>query len=129
MDDKPKLATPKRYRIGVAHRRSPKQEKEAAKRLGGKVVIGSGSGKWEKGDVRIKDVLRLEAKTTTKKSFTITREMVRKIMDAALSSAKGEVPCMEIEFLSSSGKPEISVALVPVYVLRQLAAEGNAHEG
>lgn len=128
MNDKPKLATPKRCRVGVAHRRSPKQEKEAAKRLGGKVVVGSGSGRWEKGDVRIRNVLRLEAKTTIKKSFTVTREMVRKIMDAALSSAKGEVPCMEIEFLSPSGKPEISVALVPVYVLRQFAAEGNTNE-
>lgn len=127
MEEKPKLAIPKRCRVGVAHRRSPKQEREMAKKLGGKVVVGSGSGKWEKGDVRIKDVLRLEAKTTTKQSFTITRDMIRKIMDAALSSSKGEVPCMEIEFLSPTGKPEISVALVPSYVLLQIAAEGKSH--
>lgn len=113
------LRTPKRLR-GVkkaAHNRAPKQEKEAAARLGGKVVKGSGCG-FEKGDVRVSGVMRLEAKCTENKSFSVTRDMVRKIEEAALNC--GEIPAMEIEFLPIEGHPRSRVALVPVYVLEML---------
>lgn len=101
----------------VAARRSPKQEKDLAGRFGGKVIRGSGRGN-EKGDVRIKGVLRIEAKTTSKASFSVTKEMVQKIEMQAITS--GEVPAIIVEFLGSNGKPEHEVAVVPVWVLNSL---------
>jgi Holliday junction resolvase len=114
------LSKPKRL-LGVrtvAHHRSPKQERELAQRLGGKTTPASGALDI-KGDVRIKSVARLECKTTANKSFSVTREMVRKIEEAALGA--GEVPALVIEFLSQTGTPESSVAVVPVWVLDSLA--------
>lgn len=99
-----------------SHFRAPRQEKQAAQRLGGEVVKGSGSG-FEKGDVRVKGVMRLEAKCTKNKSFSVTREMISKIEAAALSAGDGEVPAMIIEFLSQDGKPLHEVAVVPTWVL------------
>ena len=103
-----------------AHQRSPHQERDAAKRLGGRVVKGSGSGP-EKGDVRVKGVLRLEAKCTSKNSFSVTREMVRKIEEAALGA--GEVPAIEIEFLDADGAVDARLLILPSYALDRLLNE------
>lgn len=92
------LRQPKRLR-GVktaSHTRAPKQEKELADRLGGKRVKGSGSG-FDKGDVRIKGVALIEAKCTKNKSFSVTREMVDKLENAAC--AQGELPILVVEFI------------------------------
>ena len=97
-----------------SYRRSRKQERELAGRLGGRRTAASGS-KDEKGDVRLKGILRLEAKTTKHKSFSVTREMVQQIEQAALST--GEMPVIAIEFINEQGKPICSVAVVPMYVL------------
>ena len=101
----------------VAARRSPKQEKDLASRFGGKVVRGSGRGN-EKGDVRVKGVVRIEAKTTSKASFSVTKEMLAKIEMEAISC--GEVPAFIIEFLGKDGKPEHEIAVVPTWVLNSL---------
>ena len=102
-----------------SHIRAPKQEKQMAQRLGGETVKGSGCG-FEKGDVRIKNVMRLEAKCTKNKSFSVTREMIEKIENAAMGA--GEVPAMTIEFLDpNTGNPTHDVAVVPTYVLEMLA--------
>lgn len=101
----------------VAQRRSPKQESERAMSLGGKVTKGSGN-KDEKGDVRVNKVIRLELKTTTKKSFSVTLDMINKIETAALSA--GEVPAMEIEFIDGNGKKLQTVAILPSYILDHL---------
>lgn len=98
----------------VAYRHSKKQEKREAKRLGGRLTPASGA-KATKGDVKVKGVLRLEAKATVNKSFSVTREMVRKIEDAALSS--GEMPAIVVEFLEPDGKIAHRIAVVPYYVL------------
>lgn len=103
-----------RLKGNSSYRRSKKQEKELAGRLGGRVTVASGS-KMEKGDVRVKGVLRLEAKTTKHRSFSVTLEMVEAIEDAAASS--GEVPVILIEFNDSRGKKVKEVAVVPSYVL------------
>lgn len=122
------LAKPKRLFDGgstPAHRRSRKQEAEVAARLGGRLTIASGALDT-KGDVRVKRVMRVECKTTTKKSFSVTREMLGKIEEAALSA--GEVPAMVIEFLTPKGKPESACAIVPMWVLddfAQLAKDRN----
>jgi hypothetical protein len=102
----------------VAHRRAPKQERELAKRSGGRLTPGSGS-KTQKGDVRkAYGIIRIEAKTTTKKSFSVTKEMVRKIEDASLPN--GEIPAIVIEFINENGDPEMEVAVVPTYLLPNL---------
>ena len=111
------LGKPKRLRKTPAHNRAPKQEAETAKRLGGRVVRGSGCGS-EKGDARVEGVIRVENKTTRAKSFSVTREMIAKIESAALSA--GEVPAMEIEFLNEQGKPVSSISLIPNWALEIL---------
>lgn len=100
-----------------SHDRSKVQEKELAKRIGGKTTIASGA-KYEKGDVRKKRVVRIEAKTTKNKSFSVTLDMVRKIEEAALAS--DEMPILVIEFITEGGKPIAELAVVPTYVLDTL---------
>ena len=111
------LKTPKRLKQSVAYHRASKQEAELAGRTGGNVVKMSGAG-IEKGDTRRRGYHRLEAKTTSKKSFSITLDMVRKIEAAALNA--GEVPGIEVEFLDARGKRSMAVAVVPTYVLEML---------
>lgn len=114
------MKTPKRLQ-GVkkkAHGHSPKQEKLLAKELGGKTVKGSGCG-FAKGDVRIKGRVLIEAKSTEKKSFSVTLAMLDKIEDAATS--QGEMPVIEIEFIG--GKTPRKVCVVPEYVLNELVGK------
>jgi Holliday junction resolvase len=101
----------------ASHRRAPKQERELAKRLGGKVTPGSGNGTI-KGDVRVEGILRVEAKTTKYKSFSVTLSMIEKIEHAALGA--GEAPCIVIEFHDGRGNKVKEVAVVPTYVLDSL---------
>jgi hypothetical protein len=101
----------------LSHKRSDEQEKSLAKRLKGRNTPRSGAGK-EKGDVRCKGILRLEAKTTLNQSFSVTRKMFKTVTDAALPC--GEIPAMLIEFLNKEGKPEAELAVVPSYVLDML---------
>lgn len=104
---------PKRLRQSVAYHRSPKQELQLAERTGGKTTPASGS-RDVKGDVRIKGIARIEAKTTSNKSFSVTREMIEKLEQHALQA--GEVPAIVIEFLEN-GKPVAEVAVIPTYAL------------
>lgn len=107
----------------TSHARSPKQEKELAKRVGGKTVRGSGSGK-EKGDVRVHRVCRIEAKTTNKKSFSVTREMIEKIETAAI--CYGEMPVIIVEF-NDNGVKDCEVAITPTWVL-DLITQSNDNQ-
>lgn len=111
------LKKPKRLKSfqTESHARSPEQEDSLAKRVGGRRVKGSGCG-FEKGDVRVEGFVRIEAKTTKHKSFSVTIEMLDKIEDAALSA--GEVPAMVIEFRQDRDNRE--VAVIPVWALEKL---------
>ena len=106
--------------VSPSHARSKKQESEGAERLRGRKTKGSGNGD-EKGDVRVHKIVRLEQKTTKRKSFSVTREMVEKIETAAL--AAGEVPAIEVEFCDERGKKQEAVAVVPLWVLEAIAAK------
>lgn len=77
-----------------SHARSKVQEKEIAKRIGGKVTPGSGS-KYQKGDVRLKGFVRVEAKTTKHASFSVTTKLIDKLEQETFGS--GEIPIFEIE--------------------------------
>lgn len=103
----------KKIEQGFSHARSAGQEKELATRFSGRVTAGSGSGN-EKGDVRIKGVARIEAKTTQNKSFSVTREMIEKIEGQAMSH--GELPVFVVEF-NTQGKKSLEVAVVPMWAL------------
>lgn len=104
--------------LTASHRRAPKQEKALMKRIGGVLTPASGA-RDVKGDVRLKRVLRVEAKTTKNKSFSVTLEMIDKIEQAAASGA--ELPVIVIEFHDGYGRPIREVAVVPSYVLDQIA--------
>lgn len=96
---------------------APRQEKRLAGVLGGRVTNGSGN-QAEKGDVRVKGVIRLEAKCTRRKSFSVTREMVDKIEDAAAGCASEELPVIHVEFLTPSGDREKGL-----YIMREADVE------
>ena len=109
------LPTPKKLQHGThSHRHAPKMEKAIAKRLGGKVVKGSGCG-TEKGDARCKNIMRIEAKCTSRKSFSLTREIVDKIENAAM--AGGELPAIVVQFLDPVGQPTHELAIMPTWAL------------
>ena len=101
----------------TSHKRSKKQEKELAARVGGLLTPASGA-KSIKGDVRKKGVMRIEAKTTKNRSFSVTLDMIRKIEDAGLPS--DEVPALVIEFIDEHGRPIKEVAVVPTYALHMI---------
>lgn len=106
---------------GRSHRAAPKKERKLAQRVGGRTTTGSGN-KLEKGDVRKVGVTRLEHKTTYRKSFSVTREMISKIVNAGL--ACDEVPAIVIEFINEhTGKSEGEIACIPVEDLIRLLSD------
>lgn len=120
----PKIAVPKRKQgqLTASHKRAPKQEREIAAAMGGKVTLGSGNLEV-KGDVRVPRVARIECKTTMNQSFSITRDIVRKIQTAAMGA--GELPAVVVEFLDKKGRPVSSIAIVPTWVLSLIADFAN----
>lgn len=108
------LALPKDHKLSKAYIRSPLQEREIAARIGGGLTLLSGAMD-EKGDVRKRNAVRIEAKTTQAKRFYVTLEMINKIETAALSS--GELPVIEVEFLDSNGRTINSICVVPKLVI------------
>lgn len=99
--------------------RSSKQEKSLATRLNkGELVRRSGAGA-EKGDVKVKGIVRIECKTTEKKSFSVTREMIRKIEEATLANGE-KVGAIVVEFIDEKGNPLDEVAIVPTHFLEGL---------
>lgn len=91
---------------------SPKKEKKLAIRVKGRTTNASGS-KNEKGDVRKVGIARLEHKTCQRKSFSVTRETIDKIVNASV--ACNEVPALVIEFINpDTGKSEGEIACIPM---------------
>lgn len=68
---------------------SNKQEKQIAKKIGGKQQSNSGATAFQKGDI-ITDLFLIEAKTCTteKKSFTIKKEWLDKNKEEAFAMGK-----------------------------------------
>lgn len=117
----PRAGKPRKAKPSPSHVRAKKQEREIAGRLSrAKLVPRSGAGDV-KGDVRVKNVLRIECKTTKHSSFSVTLDMVRKIEEAATST--GEMPAIIIEFNDSHGRKLHELAVVPVYALNELCRE------
>lgn len=102
-------------------KRSKVQERDTAARLGGKVTRASGAGAFEKADVRVKGLVRVENKTTKNKSFSVTAEMIEKVESHALQA--GELPVMEIE-IDNAGAVQ-RVAVIPTWALDMLVAKAR----
>lgn len=94
----------------VNQKRSQKQEKRAAKKFGGRVQAGSGSGA-EKGDVREPHYSRQEHKTTSAKSYGLKLAELQKI-EAECSS--GETPSFHITF--DGVHPAKTYVVIPEYL-------------
>lgn len=105
---------------GAAYKAAPAQEQRLADAHGGRRTKGSGS-QSEKGDVRVPGFLRIEAKSTQAKSYSLKLEDLAKIEGAACNA--GEVPMMQVDFLDAGGKIISSVYVVPAW-----AMEGGAHD-
>lgn len=106
-----------------AYHASSGLEKRVAKKVGGYRTAGSGNKK-EKGDVRLRGVLRIEHKATGNKSFSVTREMLEKIELAARGC--DEIPILVVEFLDERGKPTgIQVAITPFQDILDLIDVAN----
>ena len=114
------LPTPKRLNIGKSHRRSKAQERESAERFGGHTTRGSGSG-YEKGDVRVRGIIRIEAKTTKHRSFSVTTAMIDKLEAGTFGS--GEVPVIEVEL--ELGRRRVFV--VPDWAMDQIVDALREH--
>ncbi|GGN51473.1 hypothetical protein GCM10011349_24060 [Novosphingobium indicum] len=93
---------------------SQRQEKMIADRIGGKRTKSSGAEPFEKGDVRIKGLVRIEAKTTSSSSFRVTTTMIDTIQGHAVQA--GELPIIEVELAGGSHH----VAILPVWALDAL---------
>jgi len=88
----------KKARTGPAYKRSKVQEKESAKRIGGRQISGSGKG-WKKGDTEIPNLARLECKSTAADSFRVTKGMFDTLEIAGRLA--GQLPIMDIEFIDA----------------------------
>lgn len=115
------LKLPNRLKKSPSHDRSKHQERESAERFGGRVQKGSGCGPYQhnKADVRVTGVVRLEAKTTKHRSFSVTMAMVEKLEEETFGS--GELPVIEVEL--ALGKKRVYV--VPADQFEMLFGVGS----
>jgi hypothetical protein len=90
-----KLTTP--WRQATGNQRSQRQERRLAKEPGGKKQINSGRHWVSKRDVRLNGYL-VEARTTEKKSYSISRKEFEDITRDALSTPPGQLPGLQIDF-------------------------------
>jgi hypothetical protein len=94
-----------------SQKRSRKQEKRAAQRIGGRVQPASGAG-LHKGDVKAEGHARVECKFTRAKSFNLRLSELQKIEKEA---SPPEKPIFEIEF--QNAHPHKRYAVIPGWLL------------
>ena len=99
-------------------RSSVRQEKKIAKDIGGQRQRGSGSAAHNKGDVRKSGLLRIEAKQTRARSYTVHLSDLYKIRSEC---APGETPAFQITFMDRDLQhPVEEWMMVPYTVWRKL---------
>lgn len=106
--------------LTASHKRAKKQEREVAKRTLGKLTPASGA-LAVKGDVRVKNVVRIECKTTKHKSFSVSLDMLDRLEEAA--TLAGEMPVLVVEFNDGAGRKLGELVICPGYVLDSLLGE------
>lgn len=87
--------------MSYTRKKSKQQEQSIAKDIGGKVQKASGATDFAKGDVRGKG-LRVEAKTTSAKSYSLKLSEITKIQAEALTQ-DFEAWAMQIQFQGQLG--------------------------
>lgn len=105
-----------------SQKRSKRQEKRAAQRVGGYTTAGSGSGN-EKGDVRAAGDTRIECKLTRRASFTLKLADLEKLEQEA---AADEDPVFEIEF--QGVYPHKRYAVIPGWLLDHYRETNRAQD-
>jgi hypothetical protein len=111
------MTIPKYFYSDRKQKKSKKQEKRLADKLGGKRQKGSGSQPYSKGDVRCTDLLA-EAKRTDKKSISIKVQYLEKIVKEATSYDC--IPAVAIAFEDTPLLVPKDWVLVPAEFLREL---------
>lgn len=89
-------------------RRSVLQERRIAEDIGGRVQPGSGAPAFYKGDALKPGDLRVEAKTTSKRQYTLTTAVLDKIRNEALNGGE-EDWAMQIEFQGQFTNKKVAV--------------------
>jgi hypothetical protein len=90
---------------------SKKQERRIAEDVGGRTQPGSGCSPRAKGDVRKLGELRIEAKYTKARSYSLHLDDLRKILSEC---GEGEIATLVVDFLDpQSGRTTDSWAVVP----------------
>jgi len=75
-------------------KRSDRQERNNAREVGGRVTANSGAGR-DKGDVKVRGLLREEDKTTRGRSYVLKLDDLRKVAAAAQGD---EIPVLCVSF-------------------------------
>lgn len=89
-------------------RMSVRQERRIADDIGGRVQPGSGAPAFYKSDAVAGLDLRVEAKTTSKQSYSLTTSVIDKIRAEALSGGQ-EDWAMQIEFQGQFAHKRVAV--------------------
>lgn len=89
-------------------KKSDKQEKTLAQRVGGKTQVGSGNQWHSKGDVEDKEFLH-ECKYTKHKSFKVSIDLWKEIDEKAFAMG-GKSPAIEI--LLGEGKENLKLIIL-----------------
>ena len=79
--------------------KSDRHEKKAAKKIRGRQPMASGALSFGKADV-FNDLVRVECKTTEKRSYSIKKELLLKV---ANETEHGKIPVFNIQFEEQTG--------------------------
>ena len=80
-------------------KKSDKHEKRAAKKFKGRQTPASGALRFNKADV-FNDSLRMECKTTEKKSYSLKKELLLKVSN---ETEHGKIPVFNVQFEEETG--------------------------
>lgn len=94
-------------------------EQAVALRVGGKVISGSGSTKYNKEDIKTSQWL-MQVKSTTKESYSIQKEDLRKLKDHAISISR--MPFFVVGFLEH-GQPVEEWVAMPLGIFQILGLD------
>lgn len=109
--------------MSIPKRKSVLQERSIAEDIGGRLQPGSGAPEFYKGDVRKAGELRVEAKTTSKGSFTLKSSELEKIRNEAIAGGE-ESWAMQVEFHGQFTKKKYAIIDWTDYLnLREKAKE------
>jgi hypothetical protein len=121
----PAVEVGKRKSLKRQKKASREQEIDIAEELGAKVQINSGATVGSKGDVRKKDVVRIEAKFTTAASYSLKLEELHKIAGECEGKEK---PVFVVDFQDPlTHRPRDRYAIIPFEDYRELFDASHIH--